>query len=97
MRYLVGLTTDHGRTRSTQAGCSPAVATSRLLREELYSFAGESWEQEHDTTLLTLRRFGHRSRTSEYSVQVSILSGDSFGQPATSFFEAVSGRSQSEM
>ena len=25
--------------------------------EELYSFVGESWEQEDDITLLTLRRF----------------------------------------
>jgi hypothetical protein len=68
MRYLVGLTTDHVRTRSLQAGCWPGVATSRSLCEKLYSFAGESWEQEHDTTLLTLRRFGHRSRTSENSI-----------------------------
>jgi serine phosphatase RsbU (regulator of sigma subunit) len=27
-----------------------------LLLEELYSFVGESWEQEDDITLLTLRR-----------------------------------------
>ena len=27
-----------------------------LLLEELYSFAGEGWEQEDDITLLTLRR-----------------------------------------
>jgi hypothetical protein len=26
------------------------------LLEELYSFVGESWEQEDDITLLTLRR-----------------------------------------
>ena len=97
MRYLAGLTTDHGRTRSLQAGCWPAVAFSRSLRGELYSFAGESREQGDDTTLLTLRRFGLRSRTSENPVQVSILSGDSFGQPAPSFFEVVSGRSHSEM
>jgi serine phosphatase RsbU (regulator of sigma subunit) len=27
-----------------------------LLLEELYSFVGESWEQEDDITILTLRR-----------------------------------------
>jgi len=27
-----------------------------FLMEELYSFVGESWEQEDDITLLTLRR-----------------------------------------
>jgi serine phosphatase RsbU (regulator of sigma subunit) len=27
-----------------------------FLLEELYSFAGEGWEQEDDITLLTLRR-----------------------------------------
>ena len=27
-----------------------------FLLEELYSFVGESWEQEDDITLLTLRR-----------------------------------------
>src|SRR3712207_1432676 len=31
------------------------------LLEELYSFAGESWEQEDDITLLTLRRFASLS------------------------------------
>src|SRR5829696_2567758 len=34
------------------------------LLEELYSFVGEGWEQEDDITLLTLRRFPSRSRTS---------------------------------
>nr|MDQ3834161.1 serine/threonine-protein phosphatase [Actinomycetota bacterium] len=32
-----------------------------LLLEELYSFAGEGWEQEDDITLLTLRRSATRS------------------------------------
>jgi serine phosphatase RsbU (regulator of sigma subunit)/predicted ester cyclase len=32
-----------------------------LLLEELYSFVGESWEQEDDITLLTLRRFASLS------------------------------------
>jgi serine phosphatase RsbU (regulator of sigma subunit) len=31
-------------------------ALGNILLEELYSFVGESWEQEDDITLLTLRR-----------------------------------------
>jgi len=31
------------------------------LLEELYSFVGDSWEQEDDITLLTLRRSAARS------------------------------------
>jgi hypothetical protein len=31
------------------------------LLEELYSFTGESWEQEDDITLLTLSRFASPS------------------------------------
>jgi serine phosphatase RsbU (regulator of sigma subunit) len=31
-------------------------ALRNFLMEELYSFVGESWEQEDDITLLTLRR-----------------------------------------
>jgi hypothetical protein len=32
-----------------------------FLMEELYSFVGESWEQEDDITLLTLKRFSSSS------------------------------------
>jgi steroid delta-isomerase-like uncharacterized protein len=39
------------------------------LLEELYSFVGESWEQEDDITLLTLRRSATRSCTSEKATQ----------------------------
>ena len=40
------LVAEHGEERSL----------GHLLLEELYSFVGESWEQEDDITLLTLRR-----------------------------------------
>jgi serine phosphatase RsbU (regulator of sigma subunit)/ketosteroid isomerase-like protein len=43
---LRSLIAEHGEKRSL----------GDLLLEELYSFAGESWEQEDDITLLTLRR-----------------------------------------
>jgi serine phosphatase RsbU (regulator of sigma subunit) len=43
---LRALIAEHGEKRSL----------GDLLLEELYSFAGESWEQEDDITLLTLRR-----------------------------------------
>ncbi|HEX5912265.1 MAG TPA: SpoIIE family protein phosphatase, partial [Rubrobacter sp.] len=43
---LRALIAEHGETRSL----------GDLLLEELYSFAGERWEQEDDITLLTLRR-----------------------------------------
>ena len=35
-----------------------------LCLEELYSFVGESWEQEDDITLLTLKRFASSSSAS---------------------------------
>jgi hypothetical protein len=40
------LLAEHGEERSLE----------EALLEELYSFVGESWEQEDDITLLTLRR-----------------------------------------
>jgi serine phosphatase RsbU (regulator of sigma subunit) len=40
------LVAEHGEERSI----------GNLLLEKLYSFVGESWEQEDDITLLTLRR-----------------------------------------
>ncbi|HEY6690454.1 MAG TPA: PP2C family protein-serine/threonine phosphatase, partial [Rubrobacter sp.] len=43
---LRALIAEHGEERSLGI----------LLLEELYSFAGEEWEQEDDITLLTLRR-----------------------------------------
>ncbi len=43
---LRALVAEHGEKRSLQ----------EALLEELYSFVGESWEQEDDITLLTLRR-----------------------------------------
>jgi serine phosphatase RsbU (regulator of sigma subunit)/predicted ester cyclase len=43
---LQALIAEHGRERSL----------GEFLLEELYSFVGESWEQEDDITLLTLRR-----------------------------------------
>ena len=43
---LRALVAEHGEERSLVD----------LLLEELYSFAGEDWEQEDDITLLTLRR-----------------------------------------
>jgi serine phosphatase RsbU (regulator of sigma subunit) len=43
---LRGLVAEHGEERSL----------GDLLMEELYSFVGESWEQEDDITLVTLQR-----------------------------------------
>jgi len=43
---LEALISEHGKERSLE----------ETLLEELYSFVGESWEQEDDITLLTLRR-----------------------------------------
>ena len=43
---LRALIAEHGEER----------ALGELLMVELYSFVGESWEQEDDITLLTLRR-----------------------------------------
>jgi serine phosphatase RsbU (regulator of sigma subunit)/ketosteroid isomerase-like protein len=48
---LRALIAEHGEKRSL----------GELLLEELYSFAGERWEQEDDITLLTLRRTASRS------------------------------------
>jgi serine phosphatase RsbU (regulator of sigma subunit)/predicted ester cyclase len=48
---LRALVTEHGKHGSLE----------EVLLEELYSFVGESWEQEDDITLLTLRRFAARS------------------------------------
>jgi hypothetical protein len=40
---------------------SKELSLMDFLLEELYSFAGESWEQEDDITLLTLRSSATRS------------------------------------
>jgi hypothetical protein len=48
LRALVAL---HGEKRSLRD----------FLLEELYSFTGESWEQEDDITILTLRRSAART------------------------------------
>jgi serine phosphatase RsbU (regulator of sigma subunit)/predicted ester cyclase len=48
---LRALVAEHGKHGSLE----------EVLLEELYSFVGESWEQEDDITLLTLRRFAARS------------------------------------
>ncbi len=48
---LRALVAEHGKERSL----------GDFLLEELYSFAGEGWEQEDDITLLTLRRSAARS------------------------------------
>jgi serine phosphatase RsbU (regulator of sigma subunit) len=44
------------RLRELVAGYGAEGQLVDLLLEELYSFVGESWEQEDDITLLTLRR-----------------------------------------
>jgi serine phosphatase RsbU (regulator of sigma subunit) len=48
---LRALVAEHGKHGSLE----------EVLLEELYSFVGESWEQEDDITLLTLRRSAARS------------------------------------
>jgi hypothetical protein len=48
---LQALVAEHGQNRSLGA----------FLLKELYSFTGDSWEQEDDITLLTLRRSAARS------------------------------------
>jgi len=48
---LRALVAEHGKQGSLE----------EVLLEELYSFVGESWEQEDDITLLTLRRSAARS------------------------------------
>src|SRR5215210_6297504 len=45
------------RLQALVAGHGEKRALGDFLMEELYSFVGESWEQEDDTTLLTLRRY----------------------------------------
>ena len=52
------------RLRALVAEQGEEGSLEETLLEELYSFVGESWEQEDDITLLTLRRFPSRSRTS---------------------------------
>jgi serine phosphatase RsbU (regulator of sigma subunit) len=47
---LRALVAEHGEERSLED----------FLMEELYSFVGESWEQEDDITLLSLRRSANR-------------------------------------
>jgi serine phosphatase RsbU (regulator of sigma subunit) len=42
------------RTLVAEHGAEESVVD--VLKEELYSFTGERWEQEDDITLLTLRR-----------------------------------------
>jgi serine phosphatase RsbU (regulator of sigma subunit)/ketosteroid isomerase-like protein len=44
------------RLRALIAEHSEKLSLADLLLEELYSFAGERWEQEDDITILTLRR-----------------------------------------
>jgi serine phosphatase RsbU (regulator of sigma subunit) len=44
------------RLRALVAEHSEKTSLLDFLIEELYSFVGESWEQEDDITLLTLRR-----------------------------------------
>jgi predicted ester cyclase len=48
------------RLRSLVAKRGKERSLGDLLLEELYSFAGEGWEQEDDITLLTLRRSASR-------------------------------------
>jgi serine phosphatase RsbU (regulator of sigma subunit) len=48
------------RLRALVAEHDEEGALGDFLLEELYSFVGESWEQEDDITLLTLRRSGPR-------------------------------------
>jgi serine phosphatase RsbU (regulator of sigma subunit) len=48
---LRALVAEHGKHGSLE----------EVLLEELYFFVGESWEQEDDITLLTLRRSAARS------------------------------------
>jgi len=45
------------RLQALVAGHGEKRALGDFLMEELYSFVGESWEQEDDITLLTLRRY----------------------------------------
>jgi ketosteroid isomerase-like protein len=52
------------RLRAFVAEQSKQGSLGDFCLERLYSFVGESWEQEDDITLLTLRRSPSRSRTS---------------------------------
>ena len=49
------------RLRALIAEHSETRSLGDFLLEELYSFVGESWEQEDDITLLALRRSAARS------------------------------------
>ena len=44
------------RTLVAERGAEEERSLGDFLVEELYSYVGEGWEQEDDTTLLTLRR-----------------------------------------
>jgi serine phosphatase RsbU (regulator of sigma subunit) len=44
------------RLQSLIAEHAEETSLGVLLLEDLYSFVGESWEQEDDITILTLRR-----------------------------------------
>jgi serine phosphatase RsbU (regulator of sigma subunit) len=44
------------RLRALIAEHAEEAALGDFLMEELYTFVGESWEQEDDITLLTLQR-----------------------------------------
>jgi serine phosphatase RsbU (regulator of sigma subunit) len=48
------------RLRSLVAEHAEEVSLGDSLLEELYSFVGESWRQEDDITLLTLKRSATR-------------------------------------
>jgi serine phosphatase RsbU (regulator of sigma subunit) len=49
------------RLRELVAEHAEESSLETFLLEELYTFAGEDWEQEDDITLLTLRRSASRS------------------------------------
>ena len=49
------------RLRTLAAEHGEEASLGNLLQEELHPFTGESWEQEDDITLLTLRRSIARS------------------------------------
>jgi hypothetical protein len=44
------------RSASASFRSTRSAMLGDFLMEELYSFVGEGWEQEHDITLVTLRR-----------------------------------------
>ena len=49
------------RLRRLVAEHGEEASLGNLLQEELHPFTGEGWEQEDDTTLLTLQRLISRS------------------------------------